>query len=337
MMAGSGPWAWLTGSWPASAWQLGLAYLLDLSVGDPPWFTHPVVLIGRLITWLEGRLYGRWPSIGGRAAGAALVAIVVVTAYGVTCLVVQAASWIQPWLGYALSVGLLSTALAGRSLGEAALAVYRPLTASSEGPGLAEARRNLSCIVGRDTAALSPQEVARAAVETVAENTSDGFVAPLLYGLLGGAPLAMAYKAVNTLDSMLGYRNDRYRDFGWASARLDDLANLFPARLTGLLMAVAAWLLPGHSGRQAWRVLRRDARRHPSPNSGFPEAAMAGALGVRLGGLNHYDGVASQRPVIGAGSRATEPADILRAVRLLQATCALAAGLALALGLAWRA
>lgn len=289
------------------------AYLLDGWVGDPRWLPHPVCGIGALIGKLERRLFPLARSRGAQlAAGILLVITVVATvtamAWGVTAL----ATAVHPWLGAAVHACGMALLLARRSLADAVLAVYRPLAADD----LPAARAAAGLIVGRDTDGLPAAEVARAAIETAAENTADGVVAPLLYGLIGGLPLMAAYKAVNTLDSMVGYRNERYLYFGRAAARLDDLANWVPARLTGLAMVAAAWLLRAAPSR-AWQVLRDDAGKHPSPNSGWPEAAAAGALGVRLGGTNHYGGVPSHRLVLHAAGRSPVAADLPAAVRLL--------------------
>lgn len=299
------------------------AYAIDLLVGDPRWIPHPVVIIGRGISGLEAplRKLGRG-AVTERCAGAVLAAAVVGGTYLGTEALLRWAGSVSGPLRVLLAVWLLSTALAGRGLAASALAVYRPLRQGD----LAAARRRLSHIVGRDTQALEEREIVRGTVETVAENTVDGVVSPLFYAVLGGAPLALAYKAVNTLDSMVGYRNDRYRHFGWASARLDDLANYLPARLTGLLMVVAARLLRLDAGG-AVRCVRRDAGKHPSPNSGIPEAAVAGALGVRLGGLNHYGGQASFRPYLGEEGRPLSPEHILQAIGLLRLTSLLALAL----------
>jgi adenosylcobinamide-phosphate synthase len=187
-------------------------------------------------------------------------------------------------------------------------------------------------IVGRDTAKLSESEVARATVETVAESSADGVIAPLFYLAIGGAPLALAYKAVNTLDSMIGHQDERYMDFGWASARLDDLINWIPARVAAVLLIIGAAMTTGQleQVRNGWRVFRRDGSKHPSPNSGRPEAAMAGILGVRLGGTNFYDGIAQERPILGHAGRDTRPGDIRSAVKVMVAASML--GVAIAAG-----
>lgn len=292
------------------------AFAVDMLVGDPRWLPHPVVLMGRAIRRLEELL--RRTGLPLRLAGALLALFLVGGAWLATWAVIQACAWLHPVAGALAHVWLFSTTLAPRSLAEHAMAVYRPLVAGD----LLQARERVGWIVGRDTQDLSETEVVRAAVETVAESTCDGVLAPLFWGLVGGAPLAMAYKAANTLDSMVGHLDERYREFGWASARLDDLLNLVPARLSALLLAAAA--LSGRALATAWR----DARRHPSPNSGWSEAAVAGALGVRLGGLNYYDGEPEMRAYMGDALRPLEPADIPRAVRLMY----LAAAMAVVLG-----
>ncbi|WP_374713013.1 adenosylcobinamide-phosphate synthase CbiB [Symbiobacterium terraclitae] len=297
-------------------WVLPLiALALDAAVGDPAWLPHPVVLMGRVVR--PGERWLRSTRLPLRAGGTVLALLLPLASWGCTWLLIRLAAGVHPWLGLAAEAWLFSTCLAARSLAEHALAVYRPLGAGD----LAGARRRVGLIVGRDTEALDAVEVTRAAVETVAESTCDGVIAPLFWGLIGGAPLAMAYKAVNTLDSMVGHRDERYREFGWASARLDDLANLAPARLSALLLALAG-LSPGALG-----IALRDARLHPSPNSGWPEAAMAGLLGVRLGGLNSYGGVPERRAYMGDPRRPLEPEDIPRAVRWMWLATVLGTGL----------
>ncbi len=303
-----------------------LGYLLDAVVGDPPRRTHPVVLMGRLAAGCEAlaRRFCRGV-VALRLAGCGLAVLVPGLAFLGGAAAVTAAREVHPWLATAVSAWLISTAVARRGLAEAALAVYGPLAAGD----LARARERLAPIVGRDTDRLPAREVTRGAVETVAENTVDAVVAPLFYALLGGPALALAYRAANTLDAMVGYRREFYRDFGWASARLDDVLNYVPARLTGLLMLAAARLL-GLDWRAGLEAVWRDARRHPSPNAGIPEAAVAGALGVRLGGWNRYGGIPSFRAYLGEGRRELEAGDIPRAVRLMSLT----SHLALALGVA---
>jgi adenosylcobinamide-phosphate synthase len=286
------------------------AVLLDLFLGDPRWLPHPVVAIGRLVTVLERIL--RRLTRDERAGGVLLLVTTVAIVCGAAVAALEAAYAASPRLGFAVAVILSWTCLAARSLHSESRLVADALARGD----LAEARRSLSFIVGRDTAGLDEQEIWRATVETVAENTSDGVVAPLFYLILGGPPLALAYKAVNTLDSMVGYRNERYLRFGWASARCDDLLNLVPARLTGLLMTASAPLF-GLPAREAWRIMRRDGRNHSSPNSGIPEAAAAGALGVRLGGTNFYGGVPVPKPAIGDGRKPLSHSAWQGAVRLM--------------------
>lgn len=299
--------------------DLILAFFLDLAIGDPRWLPHPVRLIGRLISRLETWLRTDLKPGAERMAGVLLVLLVVapvgLVTYGVHRLLLWPSLNLLVIISMALLVYLVSTTIAVRELVDSGRLVIE----SVQDQALAAARRKLSMIVGRDTEALSEEGVLRATIETLAENLSDGIVAPLFYLVIGGLPLAMAYKAVNTLDSMVGYKNERYLHFGWASARLDDMANYLPARLTGLLIVAAAFLhaiarrerAPLARARAAFSVMRRDGRNHTSPNSGIPEAAMAGALGVQLGGPSTYGGRIFEKPFI--GERANE--DYLAAAR----------------------
>jgi cobalamin biosynthesis protein CobD len=292
------------------------AIVIDWIIGDPKWPTHPVIWIGRLIRMLEKLLRRKEEGRSVKrikGAGIILTAVVLAVSFGIMWGITAIAAWIHPWLGYAVSAWFISTTIAVKGLKDAALLVYRPLVAGN----LEEARKYVGYIVGRDTAKLSPSEASRAAVETVAENTVDAFVSPILFALLGGAPLAMLYRAANTLDSMVGYRNDIYVNFGWCSARTDDVLNYIPARITGLLLMFAALLNKGMSAARSWSSVRQFARRHPSPNSGIPESAVAGALGIELGGLNYYFGEPSERARMGWPLRRMEPYDIVRSVRLL--------------------
>jgi adenosylcobinamide-phosphate synthase len=280
------------GAWEYERQVIIAAVILDLLIGDPRWFRHPVVYMGRLIGFLEKVLCRLIRS--KRLGGMLLLIMTVGITCGVAMAFLQGAYAVSPYLGFCVAVLLSWSCLAARSLHRESRLVADALVRGD----LAASRKYLSYIVGRDTAALDEAEIWRATVETVAENTSDGVIAPLFYLCLGGPVLAIAYKAVNTLDSMVGYRNERYLRFGWASARCDDLANFLPARLTGLLMVAAAHLA-GLSGRSAWRIMSRDGRNHSSPNSGIPEAAAAGALGVRLGGTSVYSGIPVVKPTIG--------------------------------------
>lgn len=279
------------------------AYLLDRILGDPRWLPHPVVGMGKAIQAVEtvlrrfiGFLEKRGKATKGtvRLLGCLLPLTVAGGAYLLAALAV---TWVEGWSAWGawlLEVLLLWTTVATKGLADEAKGVDRALAKGD----IPSARRLLQRIVGRDTARLDEPEIVRGTVETVAENIVDAVTSPLFYAAIGGAPLAMAYRAVNTLDSMVGYRNERYRDLGWASARLDDAANWVPARLTVVPMLLAIRIL-GLDPHRAWRILRRDARKHPSPNSGIPEALMAGGLGIRLGGTNIYDGVASHRAHLG--------------------------------------
>lgn len=295
--------------------QLIVAFGLDLALGDPAWLPHPVRLIGRAVVVLE-KILRRWgvPWMGERGAGIILTGVIVFSSYGIAWLLILLAGKIDPWMERLLILYFSFAALAVRSLGDEAMGVLDRLRRSD----LVSARRRLSRIVGRETDSLSEAGVIRAAVETVAENSSDGVVAPLFYLALGGPPLAIAYKAINTLDSMVGYRTPRYRYFGWASARLDDLANYLPARITGGLMVLSAALLFGRA-RPAWETMLRDGRKHDSPNAGVPEAAAAGALGIRLGGPSRYAGSVKEKPWLGEAIREAVPDDIREAIRLMRA------------------
>lgn len=293
-----------------------LGFALDAALGDPRWLPHPVVGMGRIISWAEPRLrsvFSDTPS-GRRAAGRVLAFGLPLGSGLVTWGALALAGMLHPALRFALETWLCYQLLATCELRRQSMAVASALTER----GLEAGRRAVSRIVGRDTDALDEAGVVRAAVETVAENASDGVVAPLLYMMVGGAPLAMAYKAVNTLDSMVGYKNERYLDFGRASARLDDVVNFVPARFAALCLIVSAPLV-GLSGEGAWRIWRRDRARHASPNAAQTEAVMAGALGVWLMGPASYAGRMVDKPTIGDAVRPIQVEDIRRANRLMVA------------------
>ena len=290
-------------------------FVLDLILGDPAWLTpvHPVVLMGRAISALEKRLRAVFPGTpqGEYRAGLLLALLMSVGTFIVCRLTLRALDALSPALSLALEVIWCWQALAIKDLRAEAMRVQAAL----ENEGLDSARKAVSRIVGRDTAGLSAEGVARAAVETVAENFSDGVIAPLFWMMLGSAPLALCYKAVNTMDSMLGYKNARYLHFGRAPAKLDDAANFLPARLAALLLIASARLM-GEDAASALRIWRRDRRKHASPNSAQCEAAMAGALGLRLCGPASYFGVLHEKPWIGDERRGIVPDDIRRACRL---------------------
>jgi adenosylcobinamide-phosphate synthase len=299
-------------------YQIAIAMLLDLAFGDPRWMPHPVRLIGRLIEVLEGAARRAIPDV--RLAGSLTALAVILTAALATGALIGVAGWLHPRLGDAVSILLLYTTLAARDLADHSNGVYRALARFD----LAEARRLVSWLVGRDTERLTEPEVVRAAVESVAENTVDGIIAPLFFAALGGPVAAMAYKAASTLDSMIGYRNERYIDFGRTAARIDDGANWLPARLAAPIIAAAA-AVTGQRASEAWRIARRDGRKHISPNAGIAEAAFAGALGVRLGGVMQRRGRPVDLPEIGDPVVALARGQILAANRMMFAATAIAA------------
>lgn len=294
-----------------------LGFCLDLIFGDPHWLPHPVRAVGALISLLEKGLRKRFPKTprGELAGGTVLVVLVLGISAGVVWLAVWLCGQLSVWLAFAAETLICYQLLATKSLRSESMKVYRAL----KGGTLQEARRAVSMIVGRDTDALDETGVAKAAVETVAENSSDGVIAPLIFLALGGAPLGMFYKAANTMDSMVGYKNDKYLYFGRAAARWDDVLNFLPARLAGLLMCFAAGL-SGFDGGNALRIMRRDRRNHKSPNSACTEAAAAGALHIQLAGPAAYFGKVVEKPTIGDNDHPVEPLDIVRANRLMYAT-----------------
>ncbi|MDO7907328.1 adenosylcobinamide-phosphate synthase CbiB [Paenibacillus sp. JX-17] len=295
------------------AWIIAAAYALDRLIGDPRWIPHPVIGMGKAITALEKRIRARTNTDKGlKRAGMLLPLLVAGGAFTASWLLLVLLYWIHPWLAAAAHVMLIATTIAAKGLRDAGREVYLHLK-RRDLPG---ARRSLGMIVGRDTGHLGEAEIVRGTVETVAENIVDAVVSPLFYALIGGAPLALAYRAVNTLDSMVGYKNEKYIHLGWASARLDDIANFVPARLTAGLLIGAAWLFRMDAA-SSLRMVRRDARLHPSPNSGFPESAVAGALGIRLGGENVYHGVRSFRAYMGEPLREMNAEDITKTSRLM--------------------
>ena len=305
-------------------------YILDLLIGDPHGIPHPVAWIGSMIGALEKRLCPEERDPARECArGTVLWIIAAAVTFLLTLSVLAAAYCTHPFAGAALEAVLTCYILAARSLRDESMKVYEDLAAGD----LAEARHDLSMIVGRDTQNLDPAAVTRAAVETVAENASDGVIAPLLYTAIGGPVLGLLYKAVNTMDSMLGYRNDRYEYFGKTAAKMDDVWNFIPARISALLL-IAAAAFPGEMLREmdagnAYRIWRRDRMKHKSPNSAQTESACAGALGVRLGGPSVYKGVLVEKPCLGDETRPSCPEDIRLANRLMFAAEAVAiAGIA---------
>ncbi len=287
------------------------ALLLDQLLGDPSWFPHPVVGFGRLIRAFERHVRRQEDTTRDELTkGLFLVLVLLLAAALPPVLLMHFTSGIWKFL---LMTFFFWTALALKSMTEEAMAVKAALEEGS----LEDARAQVGRIVGRDTSALDRPGITRACIESVAESTSDGIIAPMFWGLLLGPGGAMAYKAVNTLDSMVGYDNDRYRYFGRASARLDDLLNLLPARITGLLTVLLASYAGGRTG-EAFRIYVKDRKSHASPNSGHPEAAFAGALGIELAGPASYFGQVKDKPRLNLGARTPEPSDIGRALRLMK-------------------
>ena len=304
-----------------------LGFLLDLAFGDPRWLYHPIRLIGNLIAWAEKPFRAAFPKSekGELAAGTFFAVFVVAVSTAVPALLLALASRLSSWLVFALEVFWSFQILAAKSLKTESMRVYEAL---KEGE-LEKARKAVSMIVGRDTERLTEEGVAKAAVETVAENSSDGVVAPLIFLAVGGPVLGFFYKSVNTLDSMVGYKNDRYLYFGRFSAKLDDVLNFIPARISGLLLVTAS-PLAGLDVKGAWRIFKRDRKNHASPNSAQTEAAAAGALGVQLAGDAWYFGKLYKKPTIGDALRPVGYEDIRRVNRLMYAAVCLALALAAA-------
>jgi adenosylcobinamide-phosphate synthase len=305
---------------------LTAGFILDLLLGDPSWLPHPVRLIGRIAVWAEPRC--RELVANEYLAGSVFTLVVVTASGGSVWLTIWALQQLHPVMGGLVMVYFMYAGLAMRDLAQEATAVWQKLL----GGDIEHARQQLSRIVGRDTERLEAPEIVRATVETIAESTVDGILAPLFFAALGGAPGLWAYKAINTLDSMVGHHEAPYTRFGWAAARCDDVANFVPARLGLLLFGIGTWWVGGKPGR-CWRIGWRDGGKHPSPNAGIAEAAMAGALGVRLGGKNTYDRVENVRPYIGDPIRPLEIACIPQAIRVMYATSL--AGLGLCLVVRW--
>jgi len=292
------------------------ACILDATIGDPRTWPHPVRWMGKLVAYAERSIRGLCDGPQSlRIAGSVLAVGLPSLAFLLGWTLIAAGTTAHEWVGRGIGICLASTALAWRDLIDHVGRVSDALKADS----LEDARHAVGLIVGRDTNNLSEAEVVRATVETIAESASDGVIAPLLYLAVGGPPLALAYKAVSTLDSMIGHRDEQYRDFGWASARLDDVANWIPARITAALITVGAGVvfLNTQSMRRSAVILLRDGHKHPSPNSGRPEAAMAGALGVQLGGVNVYQGLRAERPVLGDALEPLSIKHVDRAARIV--------------------
>ena len=306
-----------------------LGVLLDRVIGDPQGFPHPIRLIGALIGWLDKK-FNKGKSV---LRGAVTWLIVVLATVAVTVALVFGSYRLHVVFGVIVEAILTCYILAAKSLSYESMKVYRAMEAA-DGGDLTDARKALSMIVGRDTENLDEPAITRAVVETIAENTSDGIIAPLIYTFLGGPVLGFAYKAVNTMDSMLGYHNDRYEYFGKAAAKMDDVFNYIPARLSALMMVAAAFVGgKDYSGMRAFLVFKRDRYNHKSPNSAQTESVCAGALGVRLGGDSSYFGKMVHKPYIGDDTRPIERDDIKRAARLMFLTEYLWVAVLLAVGI----
>ena len=300
-------------------------YLLDLVLGDPEWLYHPVRLIGKYISFAENRLRKH----GGNLRGSAV--ILTVSTVLMTAGLAAGILWLLHLAGrIPLFIGM--TLMNWMGIAVTCMAKEAQNVGKALERGLPDARKQVSRIVGRDTQDLNEEEIIKATVETVSENTSDGVIAPLFYALLGGPVFLWAYKAVNTLDSMVGYMDEKYRDIGWSSARLDDLLNFIPARLTALLMVCAAFLTR-LDAMNAWRIVCRDHANHNSPNSAWSEAAAAGALHIQLGGTHTYFGKPVEKPTIGDDDRPVERQDIRRINIILYTTSILMMILIAAIGL----
>lgn len=289
------------------------AVIMDRFVGDPPNWPHPVRWIGSFISFLEKRLNrGSHLRLKGIMHLLAVLLAVGLVAWAVVYFAYQL-HWMA---GFGIEVLLITSAIAQKSLKSAALEVVLPI----ERQDLALARKKLSWIVGRDTENLTESEIVRGTIETVAENTSDGITAPLFWALLGGAPAIWVYKAINTGDSIIGYRNQRFEKYGWATAKLDDAVNWIPSRITGWIMLGTRRPASSLTRKKLARLLSGEAKKHPSPNSGWGEAAVALMLHIQLGGRNTYQGVVSERPVMGVGSEVLLPVHVHQAIQMMNRT-----------------
>jgi adenosylcobinamide-phosphate synthase len=292
-----------------------IGYVMDLIIGDPYSFPHPVRYIGKLIKITENKIRKIAKTDKGlKIGGFVLWFVTVGITYLVTYLIVKLSSFVPGGFLIANSI-LIYTTLATKCLKDEAVKIYKVLKSKD----IEKSRIQLSYIVGRDTASLDEGEIIRATVETVAENTVDGIIAPMFYAFIGGAPLAMAYKAINTLDSTVGYKNEKYMNLGFASAKIDDIANYIPARISVLLMTIGSLIL-GYDYKSCFKISIRDRKNHKSPNCAYSEGAVAGALGVQLGGTNIYFGKEVYKPTIGDKIREIEIEDIVKTNKIMYAT-----------------
>lgn len=304
-------------------------YLWDLIFSEPKKIPHPVVLIGNLISLCEKKLYKEENSNKNKfLKGMFLNFLVLLIVFSIVFLIVYFASLIHPYIYILISGILISFTISTEALKKAAMEIYDLLDKNE----IIEARKKVGMIVGRDTEKLNEEEISRAVIETVAENIVDGITSPLFYGMIGGAPLAFLYRAVNTMDSMVGYKNEKYLYFGRFSAKIDDVFNFIPARITSLLIIIIAFLHPDLNGKNALKSVIRDAHKHPSPNGGYTESAAAGALEIRLGGYNYYFGEKHFRAYMGENLQKTEKEKIPGIVSILYLTTFLWVVLAITIG-----
>lgn len=291
-----------------------LAFLLDCVLGDPYNFPHPVKFIGKYIKFFENKVFKKVHSDKELKYkyGFILLVTTCLIVYGSTFVILFVAKSINIYLFYILNIILLWTSISPKCLANEAYKVYKELVNKN----IDEARKKISYLVSRDTKELDFQSIAKATIETVFENTSDGIIAPLFFAAIGGTPLAMSYKAVSTLDSMVGYHNQKYEHFGFFSAKADDILNFIPARVSGLLIVVSSVFL-SYDYKSSWEIFLRDRKNHKSPNSAHPEAAGAGALGIRLGGATSYFGKVTNKPYIGNLIKEIEATDIIKSIKLM--------------------
>ncbi|MFQ5963598.1 MAG: adenosylcobinamide-phosphate synthase CbiB [Candidatus Scalinduaceae bacterium] len=283
------------------ALQIGIAFILDIVIGDPRWLPHPVRIIGKCVEFLERLLkkvfISERPAFTvhvDRLAGVFLAGVIVSGTYLITYEIINIFSHTGRIVEIAISTIIVFFSLSTRDLLKEAKGILEALKSGN----IIKARENLSRVVGRDTHNLNEHQITRGCIETTAENSVDGIIAPLFYAFIGGPALAMAYKAVNTLDSMIGYKNTEYINLGWASAKLDDIVNYVPARIAAIMLPISSYICAADY-LNSTKIVKRDGRKHPSPNSGIPEAAIAGALGIRLGGSSTYKGITADKPSIG--------------------------------------
>ena len=305
------------------------AFALDAVVGDPRALPHPVRWMGRSIQICEP-LFRKYLK-NNYLAGALFALMLIAGCWGLTALLTQAAHRFHPVAGFSTDVVLIFFCLSARSLSEAAMEIYHLLINGR----VDTARSKLSMIVGRDVDRYEGPDIARATVETVAENFVDGVLSPLCFAAIGGAPLAMAYKMINTLDSMVGYKNVRYHQFGWAAARIDDLANFIPARLSVPIISLAVRILAAHNAKRALSTAIKEGAQHGSPNAGYPEAAFAGALAIKLNGPNTYGGVLVDKPYIGVAFGDVTVQHIPKACVLMMLSAVISTALAWLVSLGW--